>query len=212
MAILRDAGLKTVDQYFVATEDDAVVEFKKIGKSAVMKLAAADILHKADCGGVALNLNDEAEVRNAFRNISANGKKHYPDAKIDGCTMAAMAGEGIETTLGVRRDPVFGPVVTFGLAGMHAEMLKDVSFRVAPFDVSEARRMIREIRSSAILDGVRGQPPGDKESLAQALSNLSIFAAQHGNQLASLDVSPFLVRAEGKGAVALDAAVVTSKA
>lgn len=210
MAILRDAGLTTIEQYFVESADDAVMAFKKLGKPAVMKIVAADILHKSDCGGVAVNLNNEKDILDAFHKIMANGKKHHLGTRIDGCIIAAMAGKGIETILGVHRDPVFGPVVMFGLGGIYVEILKDVSFRVAPFDVTEAKRMISEIRSSAILDGVRGRPPADKESLAQALSDLSIFAAQHSNQLVSLDVNPFLVRAEGRSAVALDAVVVTS--
>ena len=88
MAIVRDAGLTTIERYFVETEDDEVMEFRKIGEPAVMRIVATDILHESDCGCVALNLSDEVEVRDAFHNMMANGEKHYPDAKIDGCIIA----------------------------------------------------------------------------------------------------------------------------
>ena len=120
-----------------------------------------------------------------------------------------MLSGHIETIIGVKRDPVFGPVVMFGLGGIHVEVLKDVVFRLPPFDEAEARRMIAEIRGHALLEGVRGQTPADIDALARALAAVSRFAAAAGEALESLDINPFAVLPEGRGAVALDALIVT---
>jgi acyl-CoA synthetase (NDP forming) len=125
--------------------------------------------------------------------------------------VAPMIADGAETVLGVHRDPVFGPVVMFGLGGIFVEALGDVVFRAAPIGRDEAHRMIREIRSFRILEGVRGRPPADIDALAAALARLSVIAA-HADTIESIDVNPFLVRAKGQGAVALDALVIPRKA
>ena len=118
-----------------------------------------------------------------------------------------MVTGGVETILGVQRDPVFGPIVMFGLGGLFVEALKDVTFRAAPFDEIEARAMIESIVAFPVLTGLRGQPPADLDALAAALSRLSRFAAANADTIESLDVNPFLVRPEG--ALALDAVLVT---
>ncbi len=118
-----------------------------------------------------------------------------------------MAG-GVETILGVQRDPLFGPAVMFGLGGVFVEVLGDVVFRLAPFGLDEARRMIREIKGFKLLEGVRGAPPADLEALAEALVRLSVLAAAEQARIEGIDVNPFLVLPEGQGAVALDALIV----
>jgi acetate---CoA ligase (ADP-forming) len=125
--------------------------------------------------------------------------------------VAPMISDGVETVLGVNRDPVFGPVVMFGLGGIFVEALGDVVFRAAPFGVDEAHRMIRGIRSFRILEGVRGRPPADIDALAAALARLSVVAAAQADAIESIDVNPFLVRAKGQGALALDALVISRK-
>jgi acyl-CoA synthetase (NDP forming) len=122
-----------------------------------------------------------------------------------------MISGGVETVLGVNRDPVFGPVVMFGLGGIFVEALGDVVFRAAPFGIDEAHRMIRGIRAFRILEGVRGRPPADIDALAAALARLSAVAAANADAIESIDVNPFLVRAKGQGAVALDALVIPRK-
>ena len=118
-----------------------------------------------------------------------------------------MVSGGVETILGVQRDPVFGPIVMFGLGGIFVEALEDVTFRAAPFDEAEARAMVEEIAAYPVLTGLRGQPPADLDALAAALSRLSLFAAANAAAIESLDVNPFLVRPSG--ALALDAVLVT---
>ena len=123
-----------------------------------------------------------------------------------------MVRGGVETILGVQWDPVFGPVVMLGLGGIFVEALKDVTFRLAPFDEAEARRMIGELRALPVLKGTRGQPPADLGALATALAALSRFAAAQGTALKSLDINPFLVLPEGQGALALDAVLIATGA
>jgi len=135
-----------------------------------------------------------------------------PRAKIDGVLISPMVSGGVEMILGVQNDPVFGPVVMLGLGGIFVEVLRDVTFRIAPFGVEEAQRMIGELRGRPMLEGARGQLPCDVDALAQAVSKLSIFAAAQRGQFTSIDVNPLLVRPKGQGAAALDALILTPEA
>ena len=210
MAVLARAGLDVVEERLATTADQAVVAAEAIGYPVVMKVVSADILHKSDVGGVKLKLADAAAVRIAFEDIQRTVKKAMAKAKIEGCLVAPMvSGRGVETIIGVTNDPVFGPVVMFGLGGIMVEALHDVAFRVAPFDEAEAHRMIREIRAYKVLQGLRGAPPSDVDALAKALAAVSCFAAAHASQIVSMEANPFLVRPVGEGAIALDAVVTT---
>ena len=144
--------------------------------------------------------------RNAFAETVAARRATLPDAASDGCLVAPMVTGGVETILGVQRDPVFGPIVMFGLGGIFVEALKDVTFRAAPFDEAEARAMIESVAAYPLLTGLRGQPPADLDALAAALSRLSRFAAANADAIESFDINPFLVRPDG--ALALDAVLV----
>ena len=117
-----------------------------------------------------------------------------------------MVSDGVETIMGVVSDPVFGPAVMFGLGGVFVEVLKDVTFRLAPFGMDEARRMIDEIHGRAMLDGVRGAPPADIDALADALARLSVFATENADVIETIDINPFLVLSDG--ALAVDALIV----
>ncbi len=209
MDVLRTAGLPVVSERMAKTADEAVAAAQDIGYPVVMKLLSPDILHKSDIGGVKLGLRDEAAVRAAFDAIMAAGAA-VADARIDGCIVAPMiAGDSVETILGVTMDPTFGPVVMFGLGGVLVEAMGDVSFRIAPVDRTQARAMIDEIRARKVLDGVRNAPPSDIDALTDAIVALSTFAAAHADQLVSIEANPVLIRPEGQGAIALDAVVVT---
>ncbi len=166
------------------------------------------MLHKTEVGGVVLDVASEDAARQAYEAIVARAKQAKPGARIEGCVVAPMVKDGIETVLGIQRDPVFGPVVMFGLGGIFVEALRDVTFRVAPIDHAEARRMIGEIKAASVLDGLRGRPPADLDALADALVTLSRVAHAYGDAIESVDLNPFLVRAAGKGALALDAVVI----
>lgn len=211
--ILRAAGLPVVRAAKASDPEEAVRAAREMGFPVVVKVLSADILHKSDIGGVALNLSSDEAVRAAYERVVANARERASGALIEGCLIAPMVStrHGVETILGVTVDPVFGPVVMFGLGGVFVEVLKDVALRRAPFGIAEAHAMIRSIRGAAILDGARGAPPADVDALAAALSDLSRFAATHGDVLESLDINPFLVRPRGEGALALDAVLVARK-
>lgn len=206
--LMKKAGIPAGRESLAKTAGDAAKAAARIGFPVVMKIVSPDIMHKTEIGGVVLNLSSQSAVRKAFNEIIANAEKAEPNARIDGVLVAKMIGGGVETILGTFRDPTFGPVVMFGLGGIFAEALKDVTFRVAPFGIKEANEMIREIKGYTILKGARGAPPADIAALAKALSNLSIFAAANADTLESVDVNPFVVHPKGKGAVALDALIV----
>ncbi|MEC8063074.1 MAG: acetate--CoA ligase family protein, partial [Pseudomonadota bacterium] len=126
--------------------------------------------------------------------------------RLDGVIVAEMVTGGVEAVAGVVRDPVFGPAVMFGLGGVFVEVLKDVTFRLAPFGVDEARRMIDEIQGRAMFDGARGAPSADLDALAETLARLSVFAAANAERIESVDLNPLIVRADGT--LAVDALIV----
>ena len=171
-----------------------------------MKILSPDIEHKTEAGGVALGIAPEnaAEEHDA---LVARARAHDANAEIRGTLVAPMI-RGIECILGMRRDPVFGPVVMVGSGGVLAELIGDVAFRKAPIDRAEARRMIAELRGAGVLEGVRGRPRCDIDALADAVAALSRFAAAHAEVVESVDVNPFVVLPEGEGGMAVDALIV----
>jgi acyl-CoA synthetase (NDP forming) len=210
LAWLGRAGVPVVHCLRAATSAEAVTAAESIGYPVVLKILSPDIAHKSDVGGVVLKLVDGNGVRQAFERVTQSVSKAMPEARIDGVLIAPMLPDGVEVIVGVFKDPVFGPLVMFGLGGVLVEILKDVSFRKAPFDRAEAHRMIREIRASHVLDGVRGTPPADVEALADLLSRLSHFADAYRDRFESIDINPVLVFERGKGVRAVDALVCTN--
>ena len=206
--ILAAAGLPIADERLARTADEAVQAADALGYPVAVKLASADVVHKTELGAVVLDVASAAAVHEAFETVTARARSAHPSGPVDGALVSRMVTGGVETILGVQRDPTFGPVVMFGLGGVFVETLNDVSFRVAPFDETEARRMIAETKGSAILDGARTGRPFDVAALAAALARLSAFAAGHGDELESAEVNPFVVLPEGQGAVALDAVLL----
>ena len=170
-----------------------------------MKVESPDIPHKTEAGGVKLGVIP-LDAGAAFEAILASARAYAPAARIDGVLISPMVTGGVECILGARTDPVFGPIVLFGLGGVFTEVLKDVSFRRAPFGPETAYQMIDELNGAALLKGARGQPPADLEALAQEISRLSLFAAFHGDALDSVEMNP--LRAMPDGCLALDALIV----
>ncbi|CAM3771058.1 Acetate-CoA ligase [ADP-forming] II subunit alpha [Pseudomonas reidholzensis] len=207
-SLLARAGIPFPAECLIAADQDPGAAARQLGFPLVMKISSADLPHKTEVGGVRLHLKDEDEVRQAMARMLESVRVKAPDAQIEGVTLAPMIGGGVETIVGVFSDPTMGPVVMFGLGGVYVEVLKDVTFRVAPFDQQEALRMIREIRGFAMLEGVRGAPPADIDALAQLLAQLSHFAAAHAGQFDSIDLNPVVVLPRGEGVLALDALIV----
>lgn len=203
-SILVSAGVPYPDMRVAAAPDEAVEAVTALGGHCVMKVLSADIRHKTDIGGVKLGVTPDSAAA-AYEAIVAGAGRHAPSARLRGVLVAPMAAPGVETIIGVQNDPVFGPTVMFGLGGVFVEVFKDVSFRVAPFGRAEAMRMIRELRSLPMLQGARGAEPVDLDALAAMLSRLSCFAAANADRFESIDINPFVARADG--GIALDAVI-----
>jgi acetyltransferase len=209
--ILEAYGLRIPRSEIAESPDDAVKIARDIGYPVVLKIASPDILHKTDIGGVKVGLEDSTDVRDAFELMVYRAQRYVPDARIWGCLVQEMVpSDGIEILIGMNRDPQFGPLVTFGLGGIYVETLKDVTFRVAPFSPEEAQEMMSEIRAHAILDGVRGRPPVDKESIVDTLLRIGQIV-QDFPEIDELDINPLVVFPEGQGAIAIDMRLVLSK-
>ena len=206
--LLASAGLPVIEGRLAESASEAVDAAREFGFPVVLKVASADIAHKTEVDGIRLGINSAEAIVEAFGALTEGVKRQRPEARLDGVLVSPMVSGGVETILGVHRDPVFGPVIMFGLGGILVEVLDDVSFRVAPFDEEEAKRMVSELKGRAILEGTRGKGPYDLPALFTALARLSQFAAAHGDAIESIDVNPFLVRPEGQGAIALDALIV----
>jgi acyl-CoA synthetase (NDP forming) len=209
--LLAKAGIPVVDEFLATAADEAGLSAAEIGFPVAMKLVSTDIPHKSEIGGVLLGIADEAAAREGYDTLIERAKAAQPDAKIDGVVVAPMISGGVETILGVKVDPAFGPVVLFGLGGIFVELLDDVTQRLAPFGVEEAHEMMREVKGFPLLDGARGAPLADVDALAEALSKLSVFAHENADSLESIDINPFLVLPKGEGAFAVDALIIPSK-
>ncbi len=189
------------------TVDEAVRVAADIGYPVAMKVASPDISHKTDVGGVALGLGSEPEVRAAWDRMHERLRTLAPSARIEGFEIEAMVAGGKEVLIGVQRDPAFGPVVVFGLGGIYVEVLKDVTFRLAPLRPLSAQHMVASVRAFPLLKGVRGEPPSDLPAIYEAIERISQLAVEQPD-IVELDVNPLIVRSEGQGVRAVDARVV----
>lgn len=204
-------GLPVTQTSLANSEDEAVKLAAKVGYPIVMKIVSPDIIHKSDAGGVKVNIKDEAGVREAYKTILANSKKYKADAKIHGIAIQEMAAWGTEVIIGSVNDPTFEATVMFGLGGIFVEVLKDVTFRVAPISKDEAAGMLMEIRGAPILAGVRGEKARDSKALADLLSRYSQMIEDLKGEVAESDANPVLVYEEGKGVKVVDARIILKK-
>jgi acyl-CoA synthetase (NDP forming) len=207
--VLAGAGIPFAREHVARSRDEAVAAATEIGFPVVLKVLSPDIAHKSEAGGVVLGLRTADEVANAYDRMMARVREHAPNARIEGALVARMIEGGVETVIGVKRDPMFGPVVMFGLGGVYVEVLKDVTLRLAPVDHATALEMIRGIKGFPLLAGARGKPPVDLDALANALVAMSRFAAAHP-EVTSAEINPFI--ALPQGGVAVDALILTGGA
>ena len=207
-SILKAYGLRIPQSEIAETPDQAAQIAARIGFPVVLKIASPDILHKTDIGGVKVGLQNASDVRDAFELMVYRAQRYVPDARIWGCLVQEMAPQGgLEVLVGMNRDPQFGPLVTFGLGGIYVEILKDVTFRVAPFSRQDAEDMLAEIRAHALLDGVRGQPPVDKAAIVDTLLRICQLV-QDFPDIIEMDINPLMVYPQNEGAMALDMRLV----
>jgi acetate---CoA ligase (ADP-forming) len=201
-SLLEGVGIVTVACELARNADEAVAAATRLGYPVALKIESPDIPHKTEAQGVKLGLRDAAATRAAFGAVMENARRHNASARVDGVIVQAMAQGDVELVVGLKRDPVFGTVVMAGLGGIHVEVLKDVAFRRAPVTEAEAGRMLDELRSHALLAGVRGKRAVDRAALARLISAISCFGAAAGDRLEALDLNPVLAGPEG--AVAVD--------
>ena len=202
--LLAQYGIEHVGE-FVRTKEELDAVFEKLrGKPAAMKVVSNDVSHKTDVGGVQLHIADAAAAREAWDEIAATIRRKVPGAAIQGMLVQPMM-QGTEVIIGMKRDPVFGPVITFGLGGVFVEIMKDVSLRVAPVDAVAARAMMEEIKGAALLHGARGQKPVNAQVLVKLIAAVSRLALAH-SAIQAIDLNPVI--ATDKGAVVVDTRVV----
>ena len=209
--LLEDEGREILDAYgfplpnsaVAATEDEAVDAANKIGYPIVMKIASPQIVHKSDAGGVKVNLTNDDEVRSGFKTIMENAKKYDSNAEIKGVLIVEMIKGGKEMIIGSKLEPGMGPVVMLGMGGIYVEILKDVTFRLAPLTDQEANDMISSIKTKKLLDGVRGEKPSDINKLSECIQRLSQLVTDF-TEIKELDMNPVLVMEDGEGCKILD--------
>ncbi|MCF7767598.1 MAG: acetate--CoA ligase family protein [Achromobacter pulmonis] len=205
LALLAGNGLAVIEHAVCHTADEAVAAWRRIGAPVALKACSAQLPHKSEHGLVALGLDDDASLRAAFSHQAQTlGKLGVRD----GAWLVARMHRGLhECALGARVDPVLGPVVMIGSGGKYVEALRDVAVLMPPFDAAQVVEKLRGLRIGALLQGVRGDPPADVEALARQAVALGEYARAAGPRLASIDINPVMVGAEGQGAVAVDALV-----
>lgn len=206
--ILAQNGIPVVQERVATSRGEAIEVARTLGFPVVMKVLSSDLSHKSDLGGVVLRIADAEEAGAAYDRILDNTRRHSATARIDGVLVSPMIEGGVEMILGVARDVVFGPVIVVGLGGIYVEVLRDTVCRVAPFDIADAYAMLHDLKGFALLNGVRGQRY-DLQALAQAIAQLSHFAADHSEEVESVDINPFVVRHDG--CLALDALIISRK-
>jgi acetyl-CoA synthetase (ADP-forming) len=198
-------GIPITNFELAKNESDALKFAETIGFPVVLKIVSPDIIHKSDVGGVVVGIKNTEEVKDAYGKILENAKKHAPKAKIEGIMVQEMAPSGTEVIVGCTKDPQFGPAIMFGLGGIFVEVLKDVTFRIAPITEDEAAEMISEVKAYPLLKGYRSTPPADLKAIVKILLSTSKLVMDH-MEIKELDLNPIIVYE--KGAKTVDARII----
>jgi 4-hydroxybutyryl-CoA synthetase (ADP-forming) len=201
--VLKAYGLPLPQSALAKTEADAIKIAKQIGYPVVMKIASPQIIHKSDAGGVKVNLTNDSEIKTAFKTIITNAKKYNKNAEIKGVLIVEMVKGGKEMIIGSKLESGFGPVIMLGMGGIYVEVLKDVTFKLAPITNKEADDMIASIKTQKLLQGVRGEKPSDIAKLSECIQRLSQLVTDF-KEIKELDMNPVLVMEKGNGCRILD--------
>jgi acetyl coenzyme A synthetase (ADP forming)-like protein len=191
---------------FCRTADEAALLASQVGFPVAVKLASRQIVHKTDVGGVRLNLQDENAVRQAFAEIQNQLDRDGRLDAMDGVVVQPMIAGGVELMIGVTQDPSFGPLIGFGLGGIHVEILKDVCFRVTPITDHDAGEMVRSIKGHRLLEGYRGHPSADIAAIEDLLLRVSRLVEEI-SEIAELDLNPVMALPPGQGCLIIDARI-----
>jgi len=204
--ILEAYGFVTPKGAIATTAEQAANIADQLDYPVVLKIWSPDIIHKSDCGGVRIGIKSAREVKDAFDLMMYRIPKKLPDADILGVLVQEMCGGGKEVILGMNRDPHFGPLMMFGMGGTMVEVLKDVSFYLAPLTADESKQMLMATRTYKMLEGFRGEEGVDIDALAEGLQRLSQLVTEFP-QIQELDINPFIVGPEGVTPIAVDARI-----
>ena len=208
-ALLKEAGIPTVETFFAESKEEAALISKKLGFPVALKIVSPEITHKSDVGGVRLGLKTSKQVGATYDEMVSVVRQKYPQSKIDGVSVQKMARPGTEVIIGMTKDAQFGPVLMFGLGGILVELLKDISFRIVPLERKDAREMIRGIKGYRLLEGCRGREPVDIVTLEEMLLKVSQFVDDNP-EIKEIDLNPIFAYKDG--AVAVDARVILEEA
>jgi acetyl coenzyme A synthetase (ADP forming)-like protein len=204
--VLAAYGLATPRAEVARGADEAARVAAQIGYPVVVKLVSETITHKSDVGGVALDLRDEADVREAYARIEKALADRGLQESMDGVLVQPMLKEGSEAIVGMTHDPSFGPLLMFGLGGVNVELLKDVAFRIQPLTDRDAKELVRAVKGYPLLEGWRGAPAGDVAAIEEVLLRVSQLAGDHP-EIVEMDLNPVKVLEPGKGCIVVDARV-----
>jgi acyl-CoA synthetase (NDP forming) len=188
------------------TSDEAAELARAIGFPVALKLASRQIVHKTEVGGVQLNLQNEASVRHAFTAIHDRLAQENKLDAFDGVLVQPMISGGVELMIGVTQDPSFGPLIAFGLGGIHVEILKDVCFRVTPITDRDAAEMVCSIKGFRLLEGYRGHPPADVAAIEELLLRVARLVEEIP-EICELDLNPIIALPPGSGCKIIDARI-----
>jgi acetyl coenzyme A synthetase (ADP forming)-like protein len=210
-ALLTATGIPVVPVALARTAGQAGELAEKIGFPVAVKLASSTLTHKSDVGGVVLGLENAEQVRHAFADIGRRLDERGLRSQMEGVTVQPMVAEGVEAIVGMTQDPSFGPVLMFGLGGVYVELLRDVTFNVAPVTDKDVREMLTSVRGSKLLEGWRGAPAVDRAALENAILRLSQLVGEVP-ELSELDLNPLKVLPAGRGCVVVDARIAVRRA
>lgn len=202
--ILLQEGFPINPTGFGTNLEEVLAEVEKIGFPVVLKVSSQDIIHKSDIGGVVTGIRSVHDLKEQYEIMSQNITQKIPNVQIEGYIIEKMES-GIELLVGSTLDPMFGPILAFGLGGIYVEVLKDVVFRLIPIEREDATEMLSEIKAAKILDGIRGQPPVNKKALVNLLMKTSNFIDRHP-EIEELDLNP--VFATDRGVSVVDARII----
>lgn len=208
--ILRAYDFNVPDGRLCSTVEEALEVAGNVGFPVAMKISSPDVVHKSDIGGVRLGLASAEEVRDAFDLMMLRIGRKVPDARIEGVYLEKMCPPGREVIIGMKRDPQFGPMLMFGLGGIFVEVMKDVTFHLAPITADEAMQMLRGTRSYALLEGTRGRAGVDLKAVAGTLQRMSQLATDFP-QISELDINPLIVGEIGTEPLVADARITLAK-
>lgn len=205
--LLQAYGIQNVPGGMASNIEEAVLLAGQVGFPVVMKIVSDDILHKSEAGGIKLNIHNQEQLRVAYNEMMRDVTSNVPGASIRGVMVEAMASKGQEVIVGLKQDATFGPMLMFGMGGVLVELIKDVSYRVAPLSMAEIYAMIVETAAGKLLKGYRGGPAADLQATAEVIARLAQLGLDHP-EILEIEINPLVVYPQGRGALALDSRMI----